>query len=53
MNQANISWVDIISPIVTFVLVIIVPSALALWVVYRNLTGAKAEPKTPALKAKN
>ena len=49
----NVSWIDVISPVVTFVLVIVLPVGLAGWVVYRTLTEKQesaapiAEPEEP------
>ncbi len=37
MNPPTVPLVDIISPVVTFVMVIALPSALALWIMYRNI----------------
>ena len=34
----TVSWIDVLSPIITFALVIVLPCGLAGWVVYRTLT---------------
>jgi hypothetical protein len=51
-----VSWIDVISPVVTFVLVIVLPCALAGWVIYRTVTEkpgsaepAPAEPEEPTV----
>jgi len=38
MNPQDVSWVDVITPIITFALVIALPTALAVWVIYKTLT---------------
>jgi Kef-type K+ transport system membrane component KefB len=38
MNPQDVSWVDVVSPIFTFLVVIIVPAAVAGWVIFRTLT---------------
>ncbi len=45
MNEASIPWIDIVSPVVTFALVIVVPVAIAIWVVYRTLSDKPALPE--------
>lgn len=47
MDGAEFSWVDVISPVITFVLVIVVPAVVALWVIYRTVTeGQDPSPET-------
>lgn len=54
MANDSVPIVDIISPVITFALVIVVPSAVAIWVIYRTLVGTqdkteqKAKPSSPA-----
>lgn len=37
MNTPEVPLVDIISPVVTFAMVIVLPSLLAVWIMYRNI----------------
>jgi hypothetical protein len=41
---AEPTYYDIVFPVIAFLLVIVVPSVTALWVVYRTVTEKKAEP---------
>jgi hypothetical protein len=47
MNATEVPLVDIISPVVTFAMVIVLPSLLAVWIMYRNIFESK---KTAQLK---
>jgi hypothetical protein len=37
MEQSPVSWVDVISPVFTFLMVIVAPTILAGWVIIRTL----------------
>ena len=47
MNPQDVSWVDVVSPIFTFLVVIVAPAAVAGWVIFKTLTdkdvGEEAE----------
>ena len=43
---AEPDWIDIASPFFAFTLVIVVPSLLAIWVIFKTLTD-KGENETP------
>jgi hypothetical protein len=47
MDQSPVSWIDIASPVVTFVAVILVPLGVAAWVIFKTVTE-KPQATTPA-----
>lgn len=52
MNSSAVPLVDIISPVVTFAMVIVLPSLLALWIIYRNVFEPKKAELPKANKGK-
>ncbi|MFH1808372.1 MAG: hypothetical protein ABIJ09_06500 [Pseudomonadota bacterium] len=43
MNESPASWIDIVSPVVTFIAVILVPVAVAGWVIFKTLTDKREQ----------
>jgi hypothetical protein len=37
MQEQTLAWIDVISPVLTFAVVIVAPSIAALWVIYHTL----------------
>lgn len=52
MDQNPVSWIDIASPVVTFIAVILVPLGVAAWVIVKTVTE-KPQATSPATNAGN